>query len=78
MATAYEEPVASQFDIMRDARRKEHLITYDCFHCIALPDDKARCELGHNLVKQAPRISIYQVLKGWSFKVCQTCENYND
>jgi len=69
----FEEPMASEFDKMRDKARRNRVLTYDC-HNNRL-DDKRRviCKKGHKMYK----LSVLECLKGRSTSTCQNCKDFD-
>jgi len=73
----FSEPAATMFDDMRaEARTKRH-ISYDCYNAV-VKGDRVRCKLGYQIgSRRDGGMTLLQVLRGRSCRVCQDCVDYN-
>lgn len=70
----FQKPMARDLERKREEARRQHRITYDCFHCILDAEDgMVYCRKKHQL----GNLSLKGILKGRSSPTCQRCPDYN-
>lgn len=74
----FEEPTATIFDGMRKEAREKRRITYDCYNAIVIGKQVVECRFGFPIgMRKKGMMSLREVLKGRSCRICQECPEYN-
>lgn len=74
----FEEPKATNFELMRLDARSRKRIVYDCRNTIVFKLNRARCKAGHSFASRVNTMPMEHILSGRGWAVCQGCKDYTD
>lgn len=78
IAAVFADPLATELDFLRQQRRKDKAITYDCRNAVVTPGLKVSCRMGRNLNTNAhdQAVNLVAILKGYTAGACKGCPDF--